>query len=122
MLGYGAETLDDGNPYKSQITNQESFTSLGGPWIIDLVSQAGNLALAGTWYQKWLVHRRLRPEAYGGRVHFHMTGQRNYELHPDILNSAALNNVFTQNGNYFLSMVFTEGSPTHPAYPRVIPP
>ena len=117
-LGYGGAALDDGNPYKSQISNQGGFTSFGGPFIIDLVCKAGNLALTGAWYHKWSIHRRLRPEAMAGRVHFHLKGRRNYELHRDILNSKAVDEVRAKNGGtYFLPMAFTEGSPTHPSYP-----
>ncbi len=116
-LGYGAAVLDANNPYVADIDNQGAFTSLGAPWVLDLVTQAGNLALAGAWYQKWRVHRRLRPEAYGGRVHHHLSGNRAYELHPDILNSFGVSKVFSRQGSYFLPMAYTEGSPTHPAYP-----
>ena len=113
----GASKFDLGNPYfNGSITNQGAFTSLGGPNIIDLVSKAGNMSLSGAWFQKWRVHRFLRPETLGGRIHFHKTGQRNYELHPDILNSDALNQVFAANGTYLLPMAFVEGSPTHPSY------
>ena len=118
LLSYGSNAIDRNNPYfNGEIINQGAFTSLGGPYMIDLVTQAGNLALQGAWYQKWLEHRRLRPEVYGGRVHFVMTGQRNYEIHRDILNSAALVEVSSLNGSYFLPMAYTEGSPTHPSYP-----
>jgi len=46
-----------------------------------------------------------------------MSGQRSYELHPDILNSDAVAQTFSQNGTHFLPMAYTEGSPTHPSYP-----
>ena len=113
----GASKFDTGNPYfNGSIDNQGAFTSLGGPNIIDLVSKAGNTALSGAWFQKWRVHRFLRPEALAGRVHFHKTGQRNYELNAELLNSDAVNRVFTDNGSYFLPLAFPEGSPTHPSY------
>lgn len=113
----GASKFDPNNPYfNSNIGNQNGFTSLGGPNIIDLVSKAGNTALSGAWFQKWRVHRFLRPEALGGRIHFHKTGQRQYELHSDILNSDAVSRVFAANGTYLLPMAFVEGSPTHPSY------
>ena len=115
LLGFGGDVLDPGNPYRSEITNQGPFTSLGGPFIIDLVSRAGNLALSGAWFQKWRVHRLLRPEAYAGRVHFHLTEGRDYELHPDILRSAE--DHFQNNGTYLLPQAYPEGSPTHPSYP-----
>ncbi|HKY05746.1 MAG TPA: vanadium-dependent haloperoxidase, partial [Blastocatellia bacterium] len=68
------------------------------------------------WYQKWFVHRRLRPEAFAGRVHNHVTGAASYPIHADIQNSAALDELFSRNGTYLLPMAFPEGSPTHPAY------
>lgn len=117
LLGYGADALDPGNPYRDEIANQGAFTSLGGPFIIDLVSKAANMALSGAWFQKWRVHRFLRPETLAGRVHFHATGQRNYELHSDILNSSALSELYSQNGSYFCPQAYIEGSPTHPSYP-----
>ncbi|GAB4197584.1 MAG: vanadium-dependent haloperoxidase [Wenzhouxiangellaceae bacterium] len=118
LLGYGGGAIDQGNPYANgDIDNQGGFTSLGGPFVLDMVTKAANLSLTGAWFQKWRVHRLLRPEAYAGRVHFQMNGQRSYELHPDILNSDAAARVFSQNGTYFLPMAFTEGSPTHPSYP-----
>lgn len=118
LLGFGSEAIDPNNPYTNgSIQNQGNFTSFGGPFVLDLVTQAGNLALQGAWYQKWLVHRRLRPEAFGGRIHFANTANRAYEIHSDILNSNALAEAFTRNGSYFLPMAYTEGSPTHPSYP-----
>ncbi|MEO0369223.1 MAG: vanadium-dependent haloperoxidase, partial [Pseudomonadota bacterium] len=50
-------------------------------------------------------------------VHFHMLGSRSYELNDDILNSSALQRVFTANGTYLCPQAFIEGSPTHPSYP-----
>ena len=116
-LSYGPDALDEGNPYRDTITNQGGFTSLGGPWMIDLVTQAGNLALAGAWYQKWIAHRRLRPEVFGGRIQNHKLNRRSYEIHPDILNCECIDRVFDATGTYQLPMAYPEGSPTHPAYP-----
>lgn len=116
MLSYGPAALDPSNPYLNS-SSQGGFTSFGGPYILDLVTRAGNLALSGAWFHKWRVHRRLRPEAYGGRVHFHTTGERHYELSDEILDSDAISHVLSANGTGFLPMAFAEGSPTHPAYP-----
>jgi hypothetical protein len=82
-----------------------------------MVTKAANLALQAAWFQKWRVHRFLRPEALAGRIHYHMMGQRQYELHEDILNSDAVARTASANGTYFLPQAFTEGSPTHPSYP-----
>jgi hypothetical protein len=32
-------------------------------------------ALRAVFYQKWLVHRRVRPETFGGRIHNHVHGR-----------------------------------------------
>lgn len=117
LLDYGPDALSSSNPYIGAIANQDGFTTFGEPHILDLLTQAGNLGLAGAWYQKWRVHRRLRPEAYGGRVHHSLSGNRSYEIHPDLLNCAAVQNTFSANGSYFLPTAYPEGSPTHPAYP-----
>ncbi len=109
-------SLDPANPYTTSAT-QGGFISFGGADILDLVAKAGNLALTGAWYHKWLVHRRLRPEAYAGRLHFQLTGAKNYGLPIEIGASEAVDRVFSRYGSYFLPMAFPEGSPTHPAYP-----
>jgi len=46
-----------------------------------------------------------------------MTGRRYYEIHPDILNSYAMDETYYRNGTYLLPQAYTEGSPTHPSYP-----
>jgi membrane-associated phospholipid phosphatase len=107
---------DVANPYNNAVS-QGAFASLGGPDVLDLVAKAGNLALGGAWYQKWLVHRRARPEVYGGRLHNQITGVKDYELPSDIVDSDGLARVFAAQNTYLLSQAFPEGSPTHPSYP-----
>lgn len=70
-----------------------------------------------TWHKKWQVHRRLRPEAWGGLVHNQVVHNR-YPgvIHPKQLDSPALSSVFSNFGTYLMPMTFPEGSPTHPAY------
>jgi hypothetical protein len=114
LLGMRA-ARDSANPYLKLKTTQ-GFVTFGGPFLFGLVARVTTLALSAVWYNKWYVHRRLRPEEYGGRVHNLMTGMANYPIHPDLLNSKALENTFMQNGTYLLSQAFPEGSPTHPAY------
>lgn len=84
---------------------------------LDMTWGAPLSALRATWCQKWLVHRRVRPEAYGGRIHNVLTGAAKYPIHSDVLNSVAVQTVFKANGNYLLPMPYPEGSPTHPSYP-----
>jgi hypothetical protein len=81
-----------------------------------ILTEVATRALKAVWYQKWFVHRRLRPEAYGGRVHLRATNQRNYPVHSDILNSGALSLAFSRFGTGLLPQVYPEGSPLHPSY------
>ncbi|MSR61677.1 MAG: phosphoesterase [Planctomycetes bacterium] len=106
-----------GNPYNTSAT-QIGFGTLGGPYFAALLCEVATRALKAVWFQKWFLHRRLRPEVYLGRVHVHKTGQKpgGYDLHADILNSAAVAESFSRNGTYLLPMAFPEGSPAHPSY------
>ncbi len=81
------------------------------------MAEVATRALKAVWYQKWFVHRRLRPEAFAGRVHNLLTHPGlSYPIHPDVLNSAALNQVFGRYGTYLLPQAYPEGCPLHPAY------
>lgn len=116
LLSLGPQAVDDANPYKSA-AKQSGFVTFGGPYILDLVARVANCALKASWYQKWSVHRRLRPEAYAGNAHNHKTGAAVYPIHPKLLNSQALAEVFNKYGTYLLPMAYPEGCPPFPAYP-----
>lgn len=117
LAGVGAP-FDDGNPYNDNPT-QFGFGTFGGPHIATLLCEVATRALKAVWYQKWFVHRRLRPEAHAGRVHRTLFAGANYPVHPEILDSFSDNNRlkgFMPAGSALLPMAFPEGSPTHPAY------
>ena len=71
---------DGGNPYKHSRT-QAPFTTFGQPFLVYLLAVVTQVALKTCWYQKWRVHRRLRPEEFGGRVEAHLRGTASYPLH-----------------------------------------
>src|SRR5207302_3438166 len=79
-------------------------------------TEVATRGLKATWYQKWFVHRRLRPEEFAGRVHNFIAHGRPYPIHQDVLNSQALAAIQSQYGTSFLPMVYPEGCPIHPAY------
>ena len=114
LLVHGAR-LNPGNPYVES-RNQTGFGTFGPPHIASLLAEVATRALKAVWYQKWFVHRNLRPEAFGGLVHMTNTGRARYPLHPDVLRSEAANRVFVKTESWFLPMAFPEGSPTHPSY------
>lgn len=98
-------------------TNQEGFVTFGLPCVIDLMSRSAVSALKAAWFQKWRVHRRLRPEEYAGRVHHFIESNRPYPIPPELLLSEVLARVFTEIGGYFLPLGYPEGCPSHPSYP-----
>ena len=116
LTGFGSGAINDANPYKTSKT-QSGFATFGAPELVDMVARVSCAALKATWNQKWLLHRRLRPEAYAGRIHNHVTKAAQYPLHSGALNSAALQAVFSRYGSYLLPQAYPEGSPPHPSYP-----
>ena len=120
LLGWGAP-LDPGSPYANgTYTRQRDFGTLGGPHILTQVSEVASRALKVVWRQKWLVHRRLRPEAYGGLMQMQKNGYqgttRPYGLPDWVFTTAAAQAVQGKHGTLFLPMAFSQGSPAHPAY------
>jgi hypothetical protein len=116
LNSFGAAALAPSNPYLHSATQVGNLT-FGAPGLVDLVSRVPNPANRACFWQKWLVHRRVRPEAFGGRIHNQNTGAAKYSIHSDVMNSAALKTVFNLTGNYLLPMAYPTGSPLHPSYP-----
>jgi hypothetical protein len=123
LLNQGPETILNKNPYLHPLNPyknskiQTGFGTFGSPHVCCLLGHAAMSALHAAWFQKWAVHRRLRPEAFGGRVHQMKVGAVQYPIHPELLNSVALSMVYSTYGAYLLPQSFPEGSPLHPAYP-----
>jgi len=132
LLG-GGYFANSGNPYgrvidggagrkRNPVTDPNGslsmvgFGSFGGPEILTLTCEASTRALKNEWYQKWLVHRRLRPEEFGGRVEAMRLGKAKYPFHADLTNSAVLPAVMTRFGSLLHAQAYPEGSPNHPSY------
>ncbi|MCI0744061.1 MAG: vanadium-dependent haloperoxidase [Verrucomicrobia subdivision 3 bacterium] len=111
----GGAPVAAGNPYRS-LSTTAPFGTFGGPHVLSLVTEVATRALKAVWYQKWYVHRRLRPEAMGGLVHQTITGMAQRPIHSDLLNSGVLGAVYSSHGSYLLPVAMPEGSPTHPSY------
>jgi hypothetical protein len=116
LLTHGAP-LNPGNPYLT-IKNQSGGFTFGSQYITDLLGEVCNRAFKACFYQKWFVHRALRPIAYGGLVHNTITGVANYPVNREVLNSEAVSQVFSKYGTYLLPTAFPEGNPQHPSYPE----
>jgi membrane-associated phospholipid phosphatase len=108
--------LNPGNPYLHS-ANQTGFGTFGLPHGLTLVTEATTRAAKAVWYQKWFVHRRVRPEAYAGAVDRAIRFGANYPVNAhQLLQSDAPNLIFQKYGSYLLPQVFPEGSPVHPSY------
>ena len=123
----GVPLFSEGNPYNApdpsmpnlpSSMNQEGFGTFGNGHLLALLGEADRRAIEAVWYQKWNVHRRLRPETFSGRVHNTVRGTGNlpqalpgpeisavsesrYEIDDDLINSAhgraLLRRVFDRN-------------------------
>lgn len=128
--------------FSDLMTTADAFGSLGGPDITITSGLAAVYGLKHAWFQKWCVHRRLRPEVYAQRLELFRRGtlgdfggDRFRELFgagADVWASTTVlerilehnrlqNSQFgrgdAEQGTYLLPMGFPEGSPTHPSYP-----
>ena len=113
--GIGAP-FDAANPYRNSQT-QVGFGTFGGPHIAALLTEVATRALKAVWFQKWFIHRRLRPEMFAGRLHNHLRGAARYPLaSDDLLGSPVLRALFDLHGSYLLPLAFPEGCPLHPSY------
>lgn len=82
-------------------------------------SQLSQPECLAVWFQKWFVHRRLRPEVFAARIDRTLHNAAGYPVHPEILNSLSSDTRlggFVPAGNALLPLAFSEGCPTHPAY------
>ena len=128
---------DQGNPYDPPGTAMDSktqvgFATFGQTHLLQVLAEVMGRALRAVWYQKWHVHRRLRPEEFGGRIDNHITGRRTYFvpgtstpiIHQSILQSLQTGFLSPYYGgqagdkfpSYLLPQAYPEGAPTHPAY------
>ncbi|MEO0968886.1 MAG: vanadium-dependent haloperoxidase, partial [Cyanobacteria bacterium J06639_18] len=133
--------FDPGLPFRlpDHIDKQQGFAQFGGPHILSLVTEVATRALKAVRFQKFNVHRRLRPEAVGGLVHRFKDESRDNKglevietlvkaLDGELLAEVVKHNEL-QNQNpdrscdpsanmrsYLLAMAFPEGSPMHPSY------
>ncbi|MEM9080172.1 MAG: vanadium-dependent haloperoxidase [Verrucomicrobiota bacterium] len=134
--------FDPGIPFQrdDSIDHQQGFAHFGGPHILSLVTEVATRALKAVRFQKFNVHRRLRPEALAARIEkadalnipelqelrdaLEDTSKKGESSSsPSLLEQVRKHNA-ANNGkgrklgekNVLLPMAFTEGSPMHPTY------
>lgn len=130
LLGTGAKG-DPGLPFQlpDWRDKQQGFAQFGGPHILTLVTEVATRALKAVRFQKFNVHRRLRPEAVGGWM-YQLQNSSEPEVLAKLTAFETMRNAFdgssgvgaalgTKNedaDNWLLPMAFREGSPAHPSY------
>lgn len=70
MLGDRSFVKDRGLPETSSRT-RAAFASFGGPHVLALVTEVSTRALKAVWRQKWMHHRRTRPEVVAAWLTLH---------------------------------------------------
>ena len=120
LLGMGAP-FDPANPLADGGSGAASvstpFVDFGGNDVLDAVAGVTVPVQHANWCHKWLVHRRLRPEAYGGRVVRTLAGDADYPVPAILRDSQAVAETVAQFGTSLLPQAYPEGSPLHPSYP-----
>ncbi len=124
LLNAGAP-FDPGVPFQvaDEKDKQRGFAQYGGPHILTLVTEVATRALKAVRYQKFNVHRRLRPEALAARMEKKTAILKSMSNKPEAkrlektYNELLDNHVFRLlDKNKLLPMAFAEGSPMHPTY------
>ncbi len=121
--------LDPNSPYTND-ARINGFNTFSSAWLFSLIGQTHDTE-AQAFYQKWYVHRKVRPEAQANLVDG-IKGNRfalNPSLHADVLNSAVLPLIFQYNqqlnvkrnlgtsGSFLCPQELNGGSPSHPSSP-----
>lgn len=104
------------NPYNKSKTQSGGVATFGGAYVRALVAAIAPYAVRSAYWQKYYVHRRLRPEAFAGLIHNNRVNQTNYPLHKDVFSSEAIDRLFSTNKTYLLPQAYPVGSPFYSSY------
>ena len=141
MLLVNETKFDPGIPFqdKDYLDHQQGFAQFGGPHILSLLPEVATRALKAVRFQKFNVHRRMRPEVLAARLekydHEKMPEKGKIELEKifkDLQDAGFYDTDADANENgrllglngvkrdkcfkRLLPMAFREGSPMHPSY------
>lgn len=118
--------LDQGMPFQQPdgVDHQRGFVFFGGPHVLSMLSEVCSRALKAVKYQKFNVHRRLRPEAMAARIEkaetLNVASLRNMrnQIEPTMIGEQVkfMNDQASGIESMLLPMAYSEGSPMHPSY------
>lgn len=144
-LPYGNSLAPVEEEFPDKSRNQIGQGTFGDQHVKSVLVGATFRAFNAVWFQKWMVHRRLRPEEFGGRVHLEVLRREGdpagqlFPVNPILFDSTlftdgllfahtALQNANirqptrdflgrpSNDGTYLLPTAYAEGSPLHPSY------
>jgi hypothetical protein len=123
---------DPNIPYNlDPVKRISGFNTFSTAWLFSLIGRVHETE-AAAFYQKWYVHRKVRPEAHANLVDGIKTNRftLNPSMHPDLMNSSVLPLIFERNrqlnvkrgvtstdGSYLCPQELVGGSPSHPSSP-----
>jgi hypothetical protein len=106
------------NPYRKSKTQSPAGATFGLMYVQALLATGISNSVRASYWQKYFVHRTVRPEAYGGLAHHRLAnGVSDYPLHDNFLKSEALDRSKAKYGTYLLSQTYPEAAPLHSTYP-----
>jgi len=114
--GFGTP-LAPSNPYLKSKTQVGASNTFALPYIQGLLPYTASRAIRVAYWQKFFIHRTLRPEAYGGLIHHRIANKADYPVHADVLDSQALARSVAKHGTHLRPHVYPEGAPIHSTYP-----
>jgi len=129
ILGGLGVRVDANSPYSND-NRINGFNTFSSAYLFQLIGQVAQTE-AAAFYEKWFVHRKVRPEAHANLVDGTLNHRftLNPSMHPDLLNSSVLPLIFERNrqlnvkrglgttGSFLLPQMSAGGSPSHPSSP-----
>ncbi|BBD63755.1 twin-arginine translocation pathway signal [Nostoc commune NIES-4072] len=116
ILNSNGTPLNPGNPYVRSKTQSGSAATFAVGHLQALLNLGSSRAIRASYWQKYYVHRILRPEAFGGLVYNNIVNKTKYPINSEVFNSQALAQTFSTFGTYLLPQAYPEGAPTHSSY------
>jgi len=122
---YNAALIAHQNGLQMNYNGNEITSAWTDQGFVDCMSSLADVSLAAlrvAWHSKYNVGLKLRPEALAHRISMILSNVFTGTEFDTIKNNLTpgqntLDAVFAQNSNHLLTLMYPEGSPTHPSYP-----
>jgi hypothetical protein len=108
------------NPYRQSKTQGPAGGTFGLPYIQAVLATGISNSTRSAYWQKYFVHRVVRPEAYAGLANHRLAnGVSDYPLHDNFLKSEALGR--SKEIRHLSSVTDVFGSRAHSSLSQVVP-